>query len=192
MFSSNIYKNTQFIYICQAQTSTAICIINTGSGKKDSRYLRRLEKSYQPLAISLLLADSCILPTAFCILSSASGHLFHQILPKNEKSYFTFQNEYSQNLFADKLTEKFSQRRKSFKIRSSSNLQSEIPGFNKRGRLFFCFPSKPPQELIQQPKPELPRFRFIRSILFYGSPQIPKPETLVYLPSKSFNHFIPF
>src|SRR4030043_1596474 len=72
MFSSNIYKNTQFIYICQARTSTAICIINTGSGKKDSRYLRRLKKSYQPLAICLLLAGSRYLHTAFYILSSFS------------------------------------------------------------------------------------------------------------------------
>ncbi len=47
MASSRIYKNTQFIYM-SAQTSTAICIVNTGSGKKVNEYLRRLESSYQP------------------------------------------------------------------------------------------------------------------------------------------------
>src|SRR4030042_6274877 len=50
MASSRIYKNTQFIYM-SAQTSTAICIVNTGSGKKVNEYLRRLESSYQLFAV---------------------------------------------------------------------------------------------------------------------------------------------
>jgi len=68
-----------------------------------------------------------------------SGHLFHQIPPRLE-ALFHVSRAGTGASFLNKLTEKFSQRRKNFQIRSSSNLQSEIPGLNERGALIFLFP----------------------------------------------------
>jgi len=47
--------------------------------------------------------------------------------------FYSFSEEAVHYLLVNKLTEKFSQRRKSLQISSSSNLQSEIPVFDQLG-----------------------------------------------------------
>jgi hypothetical protein len=89
-----------------------------------------------------------------------TGHLFHQILPKMRNLILHFKTFFSKDLFVNNLTEKFSQRRKSFKIRSSSNQQSETPGFNKKGRLIFLFPFQAFSRINSATKNRIASFSF--------------------------------